>query len=83
MTSREPRHGQKIRGCWLVDCAGRRHYLRTLGIEITFSREGRTGTRMIKLSTSGENNVSTVSTVGAARGNGSRGDQAILAGVRE
>src|SRR6266480_388816 len=40
-------------------------FLRTLGIEITFSREGRTGTRMIKLSTSGENNVST-STVSAA-----------------
>jgi hypothetical protein len=58
-------------------------FLRTLGIEITFSREGRTGTRMIKLSTSGENNVSTVSTVSAARSNGSRGDQAILAGVRE
>ena len=58
-------------------------FLRTLGIEITFSREGRTGTRMIKLSTSGENNVSTVSTVSAARSNGSRGDQAILAEIRE
>ena len=54
-------------------------FLRTLGIEITFSREGRTGTRMIKLSTSGENNVSTVSTVSAVRSNGSRGDQAVLA----
>src|SRR5262249_48560272 len=53
-------------------------FLRTLGIEITFSREGRTGTRMIKLSTSAENNVSTVSTVSAARSNGSRGDRAIL-----
>jgi hypothetical protein len=26
-------------------------FLRTLGIEITFSREGRTGTRMISVST--------------------------------
>jgi hypothetical protein len=58
-------------------------FLRTLGIEITFSREGRTGTRMIKLSTSAENNVSTVSTVSAARSNGSRGDQAILAEIGE
>jgi hypothetical protein len=59
-------------------------FLRRLGIEITFSREGRTGTRMIKVSASGgENNVSTVSTVSAARSNGSRGDQAILAEIRE
>ena len=46
-------------------------FLRTLGIEITFSREGRTGTRMIRVSTSAENSVSTVSTVSAARSNGS------------
>jgi hypothetical protein len=39
-------------------------FLRTLGIEITFSREGRTGTRMIKVSTNAENCVSTVSSVG-------------------
>ena len=58
-------------------------FLRSLGIEITFFREGRTGTRMIRVSTSAENIVSTVSIVSAARGNGSRGDQAILAGVRE
>jgi len=32
---------------------------------------------MIELSTSGENNVSTVSTVSAVRSNGSRGDQPI------
>jgi hypothetical protein len=38
---------------------------------------------MIKLSTSAENNVSTVSTVSAAPSNGSRGDQAILAEIRE
>jgi len=58
-------------------------FLRTLGIEITFSRESRSGTRMINVSTSGENSVSTVSTVGAAGSNGSRGDQAILAEIRE
>ena len=46
-------------------------FLRTLGIEITFSREGRTGTRMIRLSTSAENSVSTVSIVSGARSNGS------------
>ena len=51
-------------------------FLRRLGIEITFSHEGRTGTRMIKVSASG-------STVSAARSNGSRGDQAILAEIRE
>jgi hypothetical protein len=59
-------------------------FLGTLGIEITFSREGRTGTRMIKVSASGgENNVSTVSTVSAPRSNGSRGDRAILAEIGE
>ena len=56
-------------------------FLRTLGIEITFSREGRTGTRMIRVSA--ENTVSTVSFVSSPRSNGSRGDQAILAGVGE
>jgi hypothetical protein len=35
------------------------------------------------VSTSAENTVSTVSIVGAARSHGSRGDQAILAGVGE
>jgi hypothetical protein len=42
-------------------------------------REGRTGTRMIRVSTSAENSVSTVSTVSVARV-GSRAD---LAGVKE
>jgi hypothetical protein len=54
-------------------------FLRTLGIEITFSREGRLGTRMIRVSTNAENSVSTVSIVSAAC-TGSRAD---LAGVRE
>jgi hypothetical protein len=53
-------------------------FLRTLGIEITFSREGRAGTRMIRVSTSAENTVSTVSMVSAARSH-----ETILAGVRE
>jgi hypothetical protein len=38
-------------------------FLRTLGIEVTFSREGRAGTRMISVSTSAEYTVSTVSSV--------------------
>src|SRR6516165_1363121 len=38
-------------------------FLRTLGIEITFSREGRAGTRMISMTTSTEHTVSTVSSV--------------------
>jgi hypothetical protein len=50
-------------------------FLRTLGIEITFSREGRLGTRMIRVSTTTEDTVSTVS---AGRGNGSRHDQASI-----
>jgi hypothetical protein len=51
-------------------------FLRGLGIEITFSREGRTGTRIIRVSkTAGEtvssvSTVSAVSIVSAARGNG-------------
>jgi hypothetical protein len=54
--------------------------LRTLGIEITFSREGRTGTRMIKVSTNSEVSVSTVSPVSAPQ-EGSRGNR--LAEIRE
>jgi hypothetical protein len=38
-------------------------FLRMMGIEITFSREGRSGTRMIRVSTNGEDTVSNVSTV--------------------
>lgn len=83
MTSRGPRHGQKNPRALAGRLRRAQTFLRMLGIEITFSREGRTGTRMIKLSTSAENNVSTVSTVSAARSNGSRSDQAILAEIRE
>jgi hypothetical protein len=56
-------------------------FLRSLGIEITFSREGRTGSRMIRVSTCAENCVSSVSFISAAHGHGSRGDQARLAGI--
>jgi hypothetical protein len=56
-------------------------FLRALGIEIAFSREGRIGTRMIRVSTSAANCVSTVSVVNAARG--SHRDQPNLAGVPE
>jgi hypothetical protein len=38
-------------------------FLRTLGIEITFSRGGRTGTRMVRVSTNAEDTVSTACTV--------------------
>jgi hypothetical protein len=38
-------------------------FLRVLGIDITFSREGRAGSRVIRMRTSLENTVSTVSTV--------------------
>jgi hypothetical protein len=54
-------------------------FLRMLGIEIAFSREGRMGTRM---STSAEDTVSTVSIVGAARTNGSGRDHPGLAGTQ-
>jgi hypothetical protein len=35
-------------------------FLRTLGIEVAFSREGRMGARIIKVNTTQENTVSTV-----------------------
>jgi hypothetical protein len=55
-------------------------FLRTLGIEITFWREGRMGTRMIRVSTSAEDTVSTVSIVGTPPSNGS-GGQSVVAGI--
>jgi len=48
-------------------------FLRALGIDIAFSREGRGGSRITRIT------VSTVSIVSAARSNESRGDQSILA----
>ena len=58
-------------------------FLRTLGIEIAFSREGRAGTRIIRVIRTAENTVSNVSVVGAARSNGSHRTQAGLDGVPE
>jgi hypothetical protein len=46
-------------------------FLRALGVDITFSREGRAGTRVIRIRRSAENNVSTVSTVSRIRDCGS------------
>ena len=45
-------------------------FLRALGLEITFSREGRTGSRVIRMRTSLENTVSTVSSVSSVRDSG-------------
>ena len=44
--------------------------LRTLGIEIVFGREGRLGTRTIRITATGENQSNTVSTVSTASHNG-------------
>jgi hypothetical protein len=46
-------------------------FLRALGIDITFSREGRTGSRVIRMRTSLENTVSSVSSVSSVRDSGS------------
>jgi hypothetical protein len=45
-------------------------FLRTLGIDIAFNREGRAGNRVIRIRTSLENTVSTVSNVSSVRGDG-------------
>jgi hypothetical protein len=46
-------------------------FLRARGIEITFTREGRAGTRVIRIRRSAENNVSTVSSVSRVHDSGS------------
>ena len=51
-----------------------------VGVEITFSREGRTGSRMIRVSTRAENCVGSVSLVTGADGNGARGGPAMMLG---
>jgi len=58
-------------------------FLRILGIEITFSREGRAGNRIIRVSTDAETTVSTASIVSAVRGNGGSGDQGISGAVTD
>jgi hypothetical protein len=45
-------------------------FLRALGIDIAFSREGRAGKRVIRMRTSVENTVSTVSSVSSVRDSG-------------
>jgi hypothetical protein len=45
-------------------------FLRAFGIEIAFSREGRAGSRVIRMRTSLENTVSTVSSVSSVRDSG-------------
>jgi hypothetical protein len=45
-------------------------FLRALGIDITFSREGRAGSRIIRIRATLENTVSTVSTVSSIGDNG-------------
>jgi hypothetical protein len=44
--------------------------LRALGIEITFSREGRAGNRVIRMRATPENTVSTVGSVSMSPGSG-------------
>src|SRR5439155_14239914 len=55
-------------------------FLRALGIEITFSREGRAGSRVIRMRTSLETTVSTVST---GRGPGAVQHSSGLASARQ
>src|SRR5438552_2996844 len=44
-------------------------FLRVLGIDVAFGREGRAGTRVIRIHTRAENTVSTISTVSSVRHN--------------
>jgi hypothetical protein len=44
-------------------------FLRALGIEVAFSREGQSGNRVIRIRMGAENTVSTVSTVSSVRHN--------------
>ena len=47
----------------LAACVARKTFLRALGIDIAFSREGRAGSRIIRIRATQENIVSTVSSV--------------------
>jgi hypothetical protein len=51
-------------------------FLRVLGIDITFSREGRAGNRIIRMRATCENTVSTASTVSSIGDNGAGSAQA-------
>jgi hypothetical protein len=50
-------------------------FLRALGIDIKFSREGRAGNRIIRMRATTENTVSTVSIVSSIGNNGSVSEQ--------
>jgi hypothetical protein len=54
-------------------------FLRALGIDIAFNREGRAGNRVIRIRTSLENTVSTVSNVSSVCDNGSNPAPAVQA----
>ena len=53
--------GQRTPAHSLVGCAGHRPFLRPLGIEIVFGREGRLGTRTIRITAIGEHQPTTSS----------------------
>jgi hypothetical protein len=54
------RHGRKTRVPSRDDYAGAQTFLRMLGIEMTFAREGRSGARIIRLSALGQSGSSAV-----------------------
>jgi hypothetical protein len=58
-------------------------FLRALGIEIAFFREGRAGTRMIRMTRIVDNTVSTVSAVDPPPSNGSGVNESAVAGFGE
>src|SRR5439155_868057 len=55
--------GPAIPASSLAACVARKTFLRALGIDIAFSREGRAGSRIIRIRVTQENTVSTVSSV--------------------
>jgi hypothetical protein len=64
MTSQEEgQAGRKIARTSRATASYADVFLRVLGIDITFGREGRAGTRVIRIRTKPENTVSTVSIV--------------------
>ena len=65
--------GQRVPAHSLAGCVGHRPPLRALGIEIVFGREGRLGTRTIRITAMGENRThDTVCTVSRVSGHGDR-----------
>src|SRR6266446_4819616 len=71
MTSREEgQAGRKIARTSRATASYADVFLRVLGIDITFSREGHSGSRIIRIRRTLENTVSTVSSVRPHGGNG-------------